>query len=406
MVDPRYIGAPQAIPQETVLDDPRMRNAVPAEIMLANSHAYISNRVIQEWRHTNVFYGLAPKIPMTDPIHRDKASLIYRFLRDPNAGNSGTGARRPFNSTISATYFGMESVSTSIANLATAVVIDKDEMLFGGSETQWAAQVARARKDIEVVFNEMVIRGDPTAPDVKTDKARGPGSFAGLDKIVREAGWHVWPDTIDLTGLGSTLALDDRGDRQTTALWMDVAQTLFFRIRKLNPKPTWILGNDDLINALTALGQRLQTYWIQTISVSDMKDAPVVTYQVPMLEDIMLISLGKRASETGVDVIPSYTSNLRTRENPGKKGNSTYETKAYVGSFGEDGVALLTLPNHEFVFHGPIDVNDGFGQRWNMEMFIGMVVHSRDSVGMFEHIALPKHVFEYADRVDPLPTTV
>lgn len=227
------------------------------------------------------------------------------------------------------------------------------------------------------LFNEMVIRGDSSAPENPDDRAVGPATFDGLNKIITKNPLHVWEETLDLTGLEYTTNDDGQG---VTAQWLDVINQIMEHLHELSPPPTFILGNDTLISALSELGRRADMY---TMTQNDLG------MKFARIGGISLIPMGKRYAKNE-QIIPISLSNRKTRENPEQKPGETFETQAYVGSFGRYAIMGLQLQ----------DVSSSGYEKADNEMHIGMAVNSVHACGMFTHICLPKSLIDLTQYLD------
>lgn len=341
------------------------------------AYEHLATEIINEFQHQSWFFDHMPRMTLTDTVHGG-GTTTYKYYR---AANLASATAREYNSEVDETYVELESKKTNIANLASAIPMDVDLVNISGFKTQWDMKMPFAVQGIADLFNEMVIRGDSAVPRNPEDRAVGPGSFDGLDKIIKDDSLHVWEETLDLTGLSTTTTtkLDEQGGLRGEAnVWFDVIDQLMSRIRTLRPYPTFILGNDNLISALSALGRRTGVYqmtkneWGQPIGE---------------IEGIQLIPMGKRCAQNR-QIIETVKSNTKCRENPEEKPSETFETTAYVGSFGPNAIRGLQLPGELVSIRMPDFSSSGYVKKADIEMHIGMAVMSRHACGMFEHVCI------------------
>lgn len=335
----------------------------------------ISRHIIDECRHQSWFFDRMPRIELTDTVHGG-GTTTYKYYRTANLASA---TAREYNSEVSETYVELKSAETNIANLASAISMDVDLMNIGGITNQWNMQMNFAVQGIADLFNEMVIRGNSALPRSSTDRAIGPGSFDGLDKIITEDSLHVWEETLDLTGLGMQTGENEAGKSLTkTNVWLDVIDSMMARLRKLRPYPTFILGNDNLISALSALGRRTGVYQMTKNE-----------WGVPIgeIEGISLIPMGNRCAQNK-QIIETFKTNTVCRENPKGEDGKTFETTAYVGSFGPNAIQGLQLPGDLVTIRLPDFSTSGYVKKVDIEMHIGMAVMSRHACGMFKHVCI------------------
>lgn len=326
-----------------------VRNPVPKSVAFQMAYEHVSNQIIDEFQYNSWFFDHMPRVTTTNYVHCG-GTTTYKYYR--------------------------------IANLAYAFPMDGALMKNDGIGNEWKSQISHAVLGISDLFNEMVIRGDSAVPRDKSDPAVGPGSFDGLDKIIRKESLHVWNDPLDLTGLSNTSKVGD--DETKSYQWHVVINKMRARLRKLRPAPTFILGNSPLISALRALGCITGTYQMPQNDFG---------FKNGSIMGIELIPMGHRCAKYE-EIIPTTKLNTKCRENPGGKEGKTYETVAYVGSFGADAIMGLQPPG------GPVSIrqldltSSGYVKKVDIEMQIGMVVMSRHACGMFTKICLPKNLAE------------
>lgn len=389
-MDPREVY-PDPIPQG-IYAPFGIRNPVPKRVAFATAYEHLATGIIDEFQHQSWFFDHMPRMELVDTVHGG-ATTTYKYYRTANLASA---TAREYNSEVSETYVELKAEETNIANLASAISMDVDLMNIGGITKQWNMQMSFAVQGIADLFNEMVIRGDSSVPKNPEDRAVGPASFDGLHKIIDKESLHVWDEPLDLTGLGMDIAIEgkevDKTTRTQTNIWLDVIDEMMSRIRQLRPYPTFILGNDNLISALSALGRRTGVYqmtkneWGQPIGE---------------IEGISLIPMGKRCAKNQ-QIIETVTSSTPCRENPGgKEGNGTYETTAYVGSFGPNAIQGLQLPGELVSIRMPDFSSSGYVKKADIEMHIGMAVMSRHACGMFTKVCVPKSLIEFPKYIDP-----
>lgn len=384
-MDPREIY-PDPIPQG-IHAPLGIRNPVPKRVAFATAYEHLANGIIDEFQHQSWFFDHMPRMTLTDTVHGG-GTTTYKYYRTANLASA---TAREYNSEVDETYVELKSAETNIANLASAISMDVDLMNIGGITNQWNMQMNFAVQGIADLFNEMVIRGDSAVQRDPKDRAVGPASFDGLHKIIKDDSLHVWEETLDLTGLGmQTTEGDDDRRRTTTNIWLDVIDQMMARLRKLRPYPTFILGNDNLISALSALGRRTGVYqmtkneWGQPIGE---------------IEGIQLIPMGKRCAKNQ-QIIETYTTDRICRENPNGEAGETFETTAYVGSFGPNAIQGLQLPGELVTIRLPDFSTSGYVKKADIEMHIGMAVMSRHACGMFTHVCIPRGLIEFPEYVD------
>lgn len=331
-----------------------------------------SSPVIDEFRRQSWFFDQMPRREITNVAYGG-GTITYRYYR---AANPPSAATRPYYTEVDVPDTGKTSEETNIAILRTAVDMDVDLMRFGGIEDEWNSQIKHAMLDLSDLFNEMVIRGDSAVPCVKSDHTVGPASFDGLDKIIRKELLYVWDTPLDLTGL-DLMVVDDETKQTQTNMCHGTISKMMVRLRKLRPRPTFILGNDALISALSALGRRTGIYQAQKNDFGDFID---------QINGISLIRMGKRWGRNE-EIIPVRKTKTKCRVNPDGKG-TTLETTAYVGSFGDLAIMGLQLPGDLVKFRFPDMNTSGYVKKVDIEMRIGMAVMSRYACGMFEHVCI------------------
>lgn len=387
-MDPREVY-PDPIPQG-IYAPVGIRNPVPKRVAFATAYEHLANGIIDEFQHQSWFFDHMPRMELVDTVHGG-ATTTYKYYRTANLASA---TAREYNSEVSETYVELAAEETNIANLASAISMDVDLMNIGGITNQWNMQMSFAVQGIADLFNEMVIRGDSSVPRNSDDRAVGPGSFDGLHKIIQKESLHVWDETLDLTGLGLQTATQNTAKtitRSETNVWLDEIDRMMSRIRKLRPYPTFILGNDNLISALSALGRRTGVYqmtkneWGQPIGE---------------IEGIQLIPMGKRCAQNR-QIIETVKSNTPCRENPdGTKPEGTFETTAYVGSFGPNAIQGLQLPGELVSIRMPDFSSSGYVKKADIEMHIGMAVMSRHACGMFTKVCVPRALIEFPKYID------
>lgn len=388
MADPREVY-PEPI-RQGVHAPIGIKNPVPKDVVLQSAYEYVSRDIIDEFRHQSWFFDHMPRIEITNAVYGG-GTTTYKYYR---AAGTASATSRPINSEVDETYTDKTSEITNIANLASSVSMDVALMRLGGIEDEWNFQLKGALQGVSDLFNEMVIRGDSAVPARKDDPAVGPAAFDGLDKIIRKESLHVWNRALDLTGLDLTEPVVIDGVQNTRSHpHYGVINKMMAWMRKLRPAPTFILGNDELIAALSALGSMTGIYQAQKNDFGDTIDT---------IKGISLIPMGKRCGYNE-EIIPIRKTNTKCRENPNGKPNQTYETVAYVGSFGDLAIQGLQLPGDLVEIRLP-DMNvSGHMKKVDIDMQIGMVVKSRHSVGMFEHVCLPADLIEFPEFVDNAP---
>lgn len=334
-------------------------------LIMSEDHEHIRKTIIDKLSDENWFFAhLYPFIVTVN----DDVLPTYKYYRVKHA----SAVAREFYSEVPENLVEQKSVETNIATLAFAISMEDDLMNIESPVNQWNMQMKFAVTKISDLFNEMVIRGNSAVPAKKDDPAVGPATFDGLDKIIHEELFHVWETPLDLTGL-DLMVVDDKTKQTKTNVWQGVFDKMMARLRELSPKPTFILGNYDLISALSDLGRRTGTYQRQQNDFGDI---------IEQINGISLIPMGKRCGYNE-EIIPLRKTNTPCRENPSGKNGETFETTAYVGSFGKTAIMGLKLPG-ELV---SISMSD-------IKMHIGMAVMSSHACGMFTHVCIPESLIE------------
>lgn len=446
MADPREI-IPRPMEQEHFLQtDGGIRYPVTKDEATVGAYEAIDKDIIDEFIYQDWFFANIPLRECVDAVNGGGAS-VYKFWRYTDLTSA---TFRRYNEDVSETKTHKESYTANIGNLASAFSMDVELMSLGSIEDAWEEGKYRAAQGMARLFNDTVIRGDVSAAPVPgnpelgipADPTKGTDAFDGLDVIIRKDSLHVWDEALDLTGLGGTYGQvttngalkgvnKDDGTGDATALqnakalttkktatagldtatpfvsdfalqnnvWYDVIDQLMGRIRKLRPAPTFILGNDDLISAMSILANRTGT-WSQK--------SDDWGHTVDTIRGIQLISMGRRANQYEKEIIPTEKikiDNLNDWGLPKPRysygDDYVYKTTAYLGSFGATAIQGLTLPGNLIKVREPESMDRGeWVKKWRVSMHLGMAVKTRNACGMFVNIYLPKTVIERPNYVD------
>lgn len=291
-----------------------------------------------ELKHQNWFFNNLPRLIISNVEVGGGTTTYYNYSRMVSLPSAVARSYNSFEVPEPAEH---EHVGTNIVNLAPAISMDAD--------------LKSAVAGISDLFNEMVIRGNISAECNSDDPAVGPTSFDGLDKIIRNELPYVWEEPLDLTDLR----------------YIDAADSyLRSCLSELRPRPTFILGNEDLISALSALARRTGTY---TMTQNDFG------IRIGSIDGISLIPMGNRYAKDE-QIIKTYRTNTKCRVNPDGEPGQTFETTAYVGSFGYCAIQGLQLQDEL--------------------LSIGMAVRSKFACGMFTKVCLPKTLIEHPDQIE------
>jgi hypothetical protein len=246
-------------------------------------------------------------------------------------------------------------------------------------------------KSMSALLNEAFIRGNPDLPASDTnDRCHGPGTFKGLEALVREIGWHVWSDPLDLTDLQTIKTGQEHFPKDASGVGgfrntaVRAVEHLMTMLSDLTPEPTMLLGNSHSINALSRLGESLGI-----LSRQKNDFGQTLTY----INGVELIDMG-RGMARNTPIIKTVVSNdaLPAGHPDISKGYDHYATTKLIAcSAGPENVHLIAPESDATVVSIP-DWNsprEEVNRAW-IEMMLGVVVKNRNCIGIFDNVYIPK----------------
>jgi hypothetical protein len=390
---PQY---PTPIPQTT---RPPVNATIPLPLAVVRqtAQAYVQQGLIDEFQHQNWFFANCPWLGLTDP-QGGGSTLTYRYQR----WSSTPGATaREFNKEVTETYSETESESTETKMLNSAFAIDEDIATQGGMINHLTEQFSRAITGVSDLFNEMVIRGDSHSV-VAGDQCKQYTAFDGFEHFATKT-WHNWNDPLDL----SMLAPEFNSIRGANSL----NRQLMTQLGRLVPYPTYCLGNNDAIPALSALAQEIGNWshvdgeWVQPID---------------KIGSVSLVPMGRKCASLQqiiptkiVDVTQApYTSMPKPKvavNDAGEPGltDATHKfvpvTNLYFSSFGNDSIMGIYPGDGQFKVKPPNMSESGYVHRGDVEMKCALVMKSRNCLGVMNTVFLPYDVVEWRNWTRETP---